>query len=254
MFNLFKKNGSRASASMDVSPVNLSRAALEQHIRCPRCFYLQRRKGLKPPSMAPLTLAIATDALLKNEFDVVRSTGAMHPLWQRESLPMRAYDHADIDAWRNNFKGIRIQHSTGITVSGAVDDVWQNTKTGELHIVDYKSTSKSETPSLEGVFGSGYKRQIEIYQWLFRRAGFKVSDTGYFLYVNGRKDGGFYDMRGEGVMKFTTSLIPHTGDDRWVDDAITKAVDCLQSPALPKGAEDCDTCRYFSERLRSESA
>lgn len=237
---------------MDVSSFNLSRAALEQHIRCPRCFYLQRRKGLKPLSMAPLTLAIATDALLKNEFDGVRSTGAMHPLWQREGLSLRAYAHADFDEWRSNFKGMRVKHSTGITVSGAVDDIWQNTKTDELHIVDYKSTAKIEPPSLEGAFGSGYKRQIEIYQWLFRQAGFKVSDTGYFLYVNGIKEGGFYDAHGQGVMKFTTSLIPHTGSDRWVNDAITKAVDCLQSSTLPKGAEDCDQCRYFSERLNTE--
>ncbi|MEK9848471.1 MAG: hypothetical protein VW445_11720 [Rhodospirillaceae bacterium] len=38
--------------------------------------------------MVPLTLAVATDALLKNEFDAVRVTGAGHPLWEREGLPL----------------------------------------------------------------------------------------------------------------------------------------------------------------------
>ena len=45
----------------------LSRSALEQFIRCPRCFYQQRRLGLKQPSMVPLTLAVATNALLMKE-------------------------------------------------------------------------------------------------------------------------------------------------------------------------------------------
>ena len=122
---------------------------LDQHIRCPKCFYLQRKLGLKPPAMVPLTLAVATDALLKNEFDAVRETGSSHPLWEREGLNVRAYKHENIDLWRNNFKGIRITHSSGTEIFGAVDDVWENLDTGELHIVDYKSTSKQGEPSID---------------------------------------------------------------------------------------------------------
>lgn len=230
------------------SDLYLSRSAIEQHIRCPRCFYLQRRLGLKPPSMVPLTLAVATDALLKNEFDAVRSTGASHALWKREGLAVQAYCHADIALWRSNFKGMRIVHSTGATIYGAVDDVWRNLETDELHIVDYKSTSKQGEPSLEGGFGEGYKRQMEIYQWLFRQAGFAVSNTGYFLYVNGSKVGGFYDADGSGVMRFSTTLIPYVGDDGWVDDVVNAAVNCLQSSQVPDSGKDCDSCRYYTQR------
>jgi hypothetical protein len=198
--------------------------------------------------MVPLTLAVATDALLKNEFDAVRSAGCNHVLWQREGLSVRAFQHADIDLWRNNFKGMRVTHSTGATIYGAVDDVWQNLQTGDLHIVDYKSTSKQGEPTIESGFGDGYKRQMEIYQWLFRQAGFPVSSTGYFLYVNGSKVGGFYDDDGAGVMRFSTTLIAYDGDDSWVDDAVNAAVDCLQSDALPASGEACDSCRYYDQR------
>ena len=204
--------------------------------------------------MVPLTLAVATDALLKNEFDAVRSIGSSHSLWQRENLPVRAYRHADIDLWRNNFKGMRITHSTGATVYGAVDDVWQNLETGELHIVDYKSTSKQGEPSLDGGFGDGYKRQMEIYQWLFRQAGYTVSNTGYFLYVNGSKVGGFYHPDGAGLMKFSTTLIAYDGDDSWVDDAVNAAVMCLETDALPGRGQDCDSCRYYEQRAQIERA
>ena len=66
--------------------MKLSRSALEQHIRCPQCFYLQRKLGLKPPAMVPLTLAVATDALLKNEFDAVRETDVGRPFWECKDL------------------------------------------------------------------------------------------------------------------------------------------------------------------------
>lgn len=226
----------------------ISRSALEQHIRCPKCFYLQRRLGLKPPAMVPLTLAVATDALLKNEFDAVRASRATHAIWQREGLTVQAYQHADIDLWRNNFKGIRVTHSTGATIYGAVDDIWQCLETGNLHIVDYKSTSKQGEPSLEGGFGAGYKRQMEIYQWLFRQAGFAVSNIGYFLYVNGSKVGGFYDAKGRGVMRFATTLIAHEGNDSWVDGAVNDAVACLRTDTIPENGVDCDICRYFTQR------
>ena len=35
-------------------------------------------------------------------------------------------------------------------------------------------------------YKAGYRRQMEMYQWILRRKGFSVSDTGYFLYVDGQ--------------------------------------------------------------------
>lgn len=247
-------NTNDASGST-VPPDKLSRSGIEQFIRCPRCFYLDKRLGLKPPSMVPLTLAAATDALLKKEFDAVRTTGVSHPLWDKLGLKVRAYQHPDIDNWRNNFKGIRFTHpSTGMVIYGAVDDVWISQQTGKLHIVDYKSTSKQGDPSIDnGGWGDAYKRQMEIYQWLFNNSGFDVSELGYFLYVNGRKDRDFYDKKLDGIMHFDTTLIPYKGNSDWVDATVVEAVECLKENAIPTGADDCDNCRYFHQRADLES-
>lgn len=233
---------------MSSGNMKISRSALEQFIRCPRCFYLQRKLGLKGISLVPLTLAVATDALLKNEFDAIRLSGDKHPLWERERINVLAFQHEDIDTWRNNFKGIKVVHPAGAEVFGAVDDIWQNIDTGELHIVDYKSTSKQGDPSIDSGWGDGYKRQMEIYQWLFRKAGYNVSSIGYFLYVNGIKEGGFYVNSTEGVMRFKTTLIAYEGNDAWVDGAIHLAVACLMSEQLPESSSDCDTCGYYKDR------
>ena len=39
----------------------------------------------------------------------------------------------------------------------------------ELIIVDYKATAKNGEVNLDADWQIGYKRQMEIYQWLFRQ-------------------------------------------------------------------------------------
>ena len=236
-------------------PFAISRSGLEQFMRCPRCFYQHQRLGVSPPKMVPLTLAVATDALLKNEFDAIRGSDAKHHVWKTHGLNVTAYAHRDIELWRNNFKGIRVFHqATNLEVFGAVDDVWQHDETSELHIVDYKSTSKKGDPSIdEGGFGEAYKRQMEIYQWLFGAAGHKVSPLGYFLYVNGLKEGGFYNSKNQGVMNFKTTMIEYVGDYSWVEEVIKSAKDCLMSEVMPVRGAECDNCRYFEQRQTAQS-
>ena len=92
----------------------------------------------------------------------------------------------DLDAWRDSLRrGIQYFHEpTNMIIRGGVDDVWVNPQ-GELIIVDYKATSKNSEVNLDAEWQDGYKRQMEIYQWLFRHNGFKVSPVGYFVYCNG---------------------------------------------------------------------
>ena len=235
-------------------PFAISRTGIEEFVRCPRCFYLRRRLGLAPPRMVPLTLAVATDALLKEEFDQVREAKQRHPVWDEFGLNVRAFNHEAIDLWRNNFKGIRHLHEpTNLEIFGAVDDVWEHLETSELHIVDYKSTSKQGDPSIEGGgFADGYKRQMEIYQWLFRKEGFEVSDEGYFLYVNGSKTGPFYGQNLTGTMRFKTTLITYHGQDTWVENTLSSAKACLMQEKLPDSGHECDNCRYYSQRSLQE--
>lgn len=233
----------------------LSRSAIERYIRCPRCFYLERQLGVKLPSTPPLTLAVATDALLKQEFDEVRTAGARHALWEREKLNVRGYTHPELDTWRYNFRGIRVVHPpTGVEVFGAVDDIWQDKDTSALHVVDYKSTSKQGTPSLDGGWGDSYKRQAEIYQWLLRQQGLAVHPTAYFLYVNASKAGTFFREELVGTMTFAATLVAYTGDDSWVDGVISAAVQCLEGSSVPASGDECEHCRYYSDRARAEAS
>jgi hypothetical protein len=87
---------------MTIEPMELklSRTALELFIKFRCCFYLQRRLKMKAHPMIPLTWAVATDALLKNEFDAYRANGAVHPFWVRHGLNVRCYVHENAGAGR----------------------------------------------------------------------------------------------------------------------------------------------------------
>ena len=219
----------------------LSRSKIGLFMECPRCFYIDNKLGTARPPGFPFNLNSAVDALLKKEFDIHRNGKTAHPLMEQYGVDAVPYQHPKMDIWRENFKGIDYQHSpTGFTVSGAIDDVWVS-PVGELMIVDYKSTSKDEKiEALDKEWHDGYKRQMEVYQWLFRRNGFKVSNTGYFVYANASKDKKAFD----GQLEFEATLVPHIGDDSWVEPTLLKIKTCLDSDGLPEVGEGCDYCQY----------
>jgi len=219
----------------------LSRSKIGLFRECARCFYIDNKLGTARPPGFPFNLNSAVDALLKKEFDIHRVAKSRHPLMEQYGVDAVPFQHENIDLWRENFKGIEYRHEpTGLLVSGAVDDVWTN-PAGELIIVDYKSTSKDEKiEALDKDWHDGYKQQMETYQWLFRRNGFTVSDTGYFVYANASKDRAAFD----GLLEFEVTLIPHVGDDSWVEKTLFAIKECLEDDALPSSDPACDYCLY----------
>jgi len=188
-------------------PFWLSRSKIDNFINCPRCFYLDRRLGVGAPPGFPFTLNSAVDSLLKKEFDIHRAKNSKHPLMEAYGIDAVPFQHEKMDDWRENFKGIRYLHQpTNFLISGAIDDLWINPRK-ELIVVDYKATSKNGKVGIEADWQDGYKRQIEIYQWLFRKNGFKVSDVGYFVYCNGKRDKEAFD----GKLEFDIDVIPYKG-------------------------------------------
>lgn len=221
-------------------PFKLSRSRLELFMDCPRCFYLDRRLGIDRVSGPAFTLNSATDTLLKKEFDIHRKEGTPHPLMQKYKIDAVPFQHPDIDVWRENFKGVQYLHEpTNLLITGAVDDIWVDPK-GTLMVVDYKSTSTTKEISLDDEWKQGYKRQMEVYQWLLRHKGFIVSDTGHFVFVNANTGKEIFDGR----LEFDMSIISYTGKDDWVEEAVQYAHECLMGDEIPDAAEDCEWCSY----------
>lgn len=230
----------------------LSRSRLDGFIKCPRCFYLDRRLGIDQPKGPAFSLNIAVDELLKKEFDLLREKGEAHALMTEYGIKAVPFKDARMDEWRDSLhRGIQYLHeATNLLIRGGVDDVWVKPD-GELIIVDYKATAKNGEIEWDdnAKHHQAYKRQMEVYQWLFRRNDFKVSNTGYFVYVNGQTErDGFH-----GKLEFSAKLLPHTGDDSWVEDTIVKAHKCLMAKQLPNYTDSCEYCQYRQAAQEAES-
>ena len=223
-------------------PFKLSRSRLEGFIQCPRCFYLDRRLGIDRPSMPGWTLNSAVDALLKKEFDSFRLKGIPHPLMIEHGIDAVPFQHDQMDVWRENFKGVEYLHpQTNLVISGAVDDIWVNSR-DSLHVVDYKSTSTQEEIRLDTEYRQGYKRQMEIYQWLLRMNGYNVSDTGFFVYANALKTPDEFNAR----LTFSMQVIEYAGNASWVEQCVVDAHQCLILEEIPAPNPECEYCLYRS--------
>lgn len=221
-------------------PFKLSRTKIDLFLECPRCFYFDRRLGVSRPPGFPFSLNAAVDALLKKEFDIHRKAKTRHPLMETYGINAIPFEHEKLPEWRDNFKGVDCLHKpTNFLVSGAIDDVWITPK-DQLIVVDYKATSKNGEVTLDAEWQKSYKRQMEVYQWLLRKNNFNVSDTGYFVYVNGKTDRKAFD----GKLEFDVKVIPYSGNDSWIEKALMDAHDCLMSEKIPQAGPDCDWCRY----------
>ena len=227
--------------------LKISRSAIEQYLGCKRCFVLTYKHKVRL-NMLPFTLNSAVDNLCKNEFDHYREKQEPHPLFLEHNIDAVPFKHPDIDKWRNNFQGVSyVDEDQGYKFFGAVDDVWV-CPNGELIISDVKSTSKKhfdwEDTWNKYDYPKAYRRQLEMYQWLFRKNGFQVSNKGYLVYFNGLKNEPMFNQ----VLKFELHLVELDCQDNWVSETLVKAKELLERDEYPQGSINCNTCQYLKKR------
>ena len=222
-------------------PFTLSRSKVDLFVECPRCLYLDQRLSVKRPSIPSFTLNNAVDELFKKEFDIHRAKREAHPLMKTYGIDAVPFQDERMEEWRDALRrGIIYHHEPScLRLRGGIDDIWQN-KDGELIVVDYKATAGKEEVNLNDKWKAGYKRQVEIYQWLFRQNGFPVSKTAYFVYANGQTDRKAFD----GTLEFDVTILPYEGDDTWIPDVLMNIRTTLMSDEVPKKGDTCEYCAY----------
>lgn len=237
--------GAKGPRLTELKKQQLSRTKVELFCECPRCFWLNVRKGVRRVSGPSFSLNIAVDALVKREMEIYREAGTIPPAMQRAGLTLVPYKDARMPDWTHNFTGVRwTDPETGWTLYGAIDDLWLDIVAKMLHPADCKATAKAEDPTTETLYPH-YGRQQEIYTFLLRQQNlpFPVSDRHYFYYLNGDKKRADF---GE-ALHFKTLIVPRDGNDGWVLETFRAAVACATSDAVPAAGGECEWCAYRAQ-------
>ena len=257
-------------------PYELSRSRVETFLRCKACFWLHQIHKVPPPEIPSFTINSTTDILLKRDADTVRGKSAL-PLWEQAGLEhIIPFDHEHLNNWTNSLHyGLNdsyfntVHKETNIKFGGGLDDVYLNTETDQIHIIDYKSqaqgtrnpdTYEVKPSSLNDPWKIGYKRQMDMYVWVARQKGLNVSNTGYFVYVDAQHkhiEGMLIDRDPTiAWMKFNASIIPYEADTSWVEPTLVEIKNFLMNqPTIPdhtpKGDNfmGCDVGRYANDMM-----
>ena len=228
----------------------ISRARFNDFLTCPRCFYLDRVKGLDPPSTPGWSLNETTDLLLKKEFDECREKQIPHPIFSSNGLShVIPFDHPEIDNWRNALnKGLMLRYkNTSIILTGGVDDIWLDTVTKKLIIADYKSQAKNERLDkidyLEDPYHISYKIQMDFYAYLLSGMGFNVNPTSYFLVCNARRNENGFNK----TMIFDEYLVPYKWKNDWMESRLDQMVKIMNEHEIPESNKCCKNCAYANQ-------
>jgi len=228
-------------------PLKVSRTKIELFTRCPLCFYLSQRLGVKIPYGPPFGLNIQIDTLMKKDADHLRSSQNPDPRAKKFGINAVPFNHPDIKQWLDVFnnRGLEYFHpETNLLIFGAPDNIWL-IDDARLSIVDVKATH-SNKPIQESFFWEENKRQVELYAWLLAQQGlsYPISDTSYFVRINTKKSQNSFDNN---CLEFEDEVITHTGSHAWVEPTLTALKTCLIQDTSPSPSKKCDYCKYRIE-------
>ena len=226
----------------------ISRSKFSNFLECKRCFYLERVKGLKDPSMPGWSLNSAVDDLLKKEFDEFRKKQIPHTIIKKNKLNLIPFKHEKMNYWRDALRGgiSFLDENTNLEIHGGIDDIWYDPEKKELVVVDYKAQSNS-TPVqtdnyLSNIYHQNYKIQMDIYVHILRKMNFRVSDVAYFYVCNADRNYEKFDSK----LNFTISLVPYKTNTIWIDQKIVEMKKTLDSENIPEINKNCEKCMHLN--------
>jgi hypothetical protein len=211
----------------------LSPSTLSIFTECPRCFWLHFH-GIKRPDTIFPSLPSGMDRILKQHFDRYARRGQLPP----ELKPLRGQvalfdDGGLMSDWTSNRRGLNWEHRGNI-LRGAVDYIL--VREGKLIVLDFKTRGfplKEDT-------AKHYQNQLDIYNLLLRKNGFRTEDYSYLLFYHP------HEVARNGKIDFVTDLVRMKTYPGSAERLFRKAVAVLEG-RKPEASPGCGFCQWGRE-------
>lgn len=224
-----------------MKPITLSYSSLSLFRECPRCFWLDKVKGIKRPDTIFPSLPSGMDGVIKKYFDKYRSKGELPPELKGKIKGKLFSNQALLEEWRNWRKGLRYtDKKTGVSLMGALDDCLIHDK--HYLPLDYKTRGY---PAKEDTAGY-YQHQLDIYTLLLQENGYETNGCAYLVFYHPleHNDGG----------KITFHLHPVEveTDQKRALNLLREAASVLSRDTCPPADSECGFCGWAKQvgRLR----
>ena len=218
-----------------VSPIKLSPSTLNLFLNCPRCFWLEKVKGIKRPRGIFPSLPGGMDRVIKSHFDNFRAKGGLPPeLDGTDFEGVRLYsDQTQLNKWREWRTGLEFKDADGSILSGALDDLLVR---GNRFIpFDYKTKG---SPTTEEDAIKYYQNQLDCYTLLLEANNFQPAGYAFLLYYSPKSVGE------QGVVQFTIQAIKITTSFERARETFRKAAMLLKSER-PVSSSNCEYCSWL---------
>lgn len=217
--------------------INLSASSLKLFKECPRCFYLQKVKGIHRPKQL-FSLQNNFDRILKIYFDGYREKGTLPPELDG-GVEGKLFADTDVLArWRDALHPTleyRDPRLPGFRFSGGIDDCLDDH--GTLIPVDYKTTGSA---SFEENAEKYYQTQLDSYDLFLREQGRKTKGFGYLVYYKPE------EVTNKGIIRFRT-LVKKLDTKPARAVALFREAVGLLNGAVPPSHSSCAYCSWGVE-------
>lgn len=200
--------------------------------RCPRCFWLQYKRGIRQPEGIVSRLANRFDTIIKKYFDLYRPLGDLPPMVMGKIKGVL----------ENPFQEKYFyQHDEKYGYLGKLDECLVTDK-GLYTPVDHKTSSSDprEKEILEA-----YQHQLDSYAWLLEENKKKTSGIGHLIYFYPEHSNELHRGCKMIIHVETLKTNPKSAKERFL-----KAVRVLKG-RIPKPSRECPFCSWY-ERVRNE--
>ena len=214
--------------------VKLSPSALSLFKDCPRCFWLEKVKGIKRPRGIFPSLPGGMDRVIKAYFDTYRAKRTLPPELRIDHFEgVSLYEnHAQLERWRNWRTGLQYAEEVPV-LSGELDDLLVK---GDRYIpFDYKTKG---SPTNEEDATKYYQTQLDCYALMLEANGMRTIGHGFLLYYSPKS------VNEHGQVAFEVQPIKIATETGRAKELFRKAVAVLAG-AAPASSEKCEYCNWL---------
>ena len=206
----------------------LSHSGIEGMRRCPRCFWLQYKKGIRQPEGIVSRLANRFDKVIKNYFNIYRKIGELPPMVEGQIDGKLEKPFTEVYFYH---------HDDKYGFYGKLDDCLV-TADGKHTPVDHKTSSSD--PRAKEVLPA-YQSQLDAYSFLLEINRKKTTGIGHLIY--------FYPQDGEKLhdgfpmLVYVQTLKTNPENAK---QELLKAVEVLEGN-MPQPSKDCSFCGWYDK-------